>query len=81
MTYCRCAKREIRLTEVVAVRGRTGSDAEFGRRALLQLRVLRLGFFQDGDIGVGVFPEREEVLVSFERTHTSSISIRSLRGS
>jgi hypothetical protein len=23
----------------------------------LQLGVLRLGFFQDGDVGVGVFPE------------------------
>jgi hypothetical protein len=23
---------------------------------LLQLRVLRLGFFQDGDVGIGVFP-------------------------
>jgi hypothetical protein len=34
----------------------------------LQLRVLRLGFFQDGDVGVGVFPEREEILVSGERT-------------
>ena len=31
---------------------------------LLQLRVLRLGFFQDGDVGVGVFPEGEEVLVT-----------------
>ena len=30
---------------------------------LLQLRVLRLGLFQDGDVGVGVFPEIEEVLV------------------
>jgi hypothetical protein len=29
----------------------------------LQLRVLRLGFFQDGDVGVGVLPEGEEVLV------------------
>jgi hypothetical protein len=28
---------------------------------LLQLRVLRLGLLQDGDVGVGVFPEREEV--------------------
>jgi hypothetical protein len=28
---------------------------------LLQLRVLRLGFFQDGD--VGVFPEGQEILV------------------
>jgi len=30
---------------------------------LLQLRVLCLGFLQDGDVGVGVFPEREEILV------------------
>src|SRR5216683_826783 len=30
---------------------------------LMQLRVLRLGFLQDGDVGVGVFPEGEEVLV------------------
>jgi len=30
---------------------------------LLQLRELRLGFFQDGDVGVGVFPEGEKVLV------------------
>src|ERR1017187_266235 len=30
---------------------------------LLQLRVLRLGFFQDGDVGVGVFPERQEILI------------------
>src|ERR1700730_7535951 len=29
----------------------------------LQLRVLRLGFLQDGDVGVGVFPEGEEVLI------------------
>ena len=31
--------------------------------ALLQLRVLRLGLLQDGDVGVGVFPEGEEILV------------------
>jgi hypothetical protein len=29
-------------------------------RQLLQLRVLRFGLLQDGDVGVGVFPEREE---------------------
>jgi hypothetical protein len=29
----------------------------------LQRRVLRLGFLQDGDVGVGVFPEGEEILV------------------
>ena len=34
------------------------------RVALLQLSVLRLGFLQDGDVGVGVFPEREEILIS-----------------
>src|SRR5271154_243429 len=32
---------------------------------LLQLGVLRLGFFQDGNVGVGVFPEGEEILVGF----------------
>src|ERR1700687_2908773 len=29
----------------------------------LQLSVLRLGLLEDGDVGVGVFPEGEEVLV------------------
>jgi hypothetical protein len=29
----------------------------------LQLRVLCLGLLQDGDVGVGVFPEGEEVLI------------------
>jgi hypothetical protein len=28
---------------------------------LLQLGVLGFGLLQDGDVGVGVFPEREEV--------------------
>jgi hypothetical protein len=31
----------------------------------LQLRVLCLGFLQDGDVGIGVLPEGEEVLVGF----------------
>ena len=30
---------------------------------LLQPRVFRLGLLQDGDVGVGVFPEREEILI------------------
>ena len=34
---------------------------------LLQLRVLRFGFFEDGNVGVGVFPEGEEVLVAGAR--------------
>src|SRR5690349_13249343 len=33
------------------------------RKPLLQLRVLRLGFSQDGDVRVGIFPEGEQVLV------------------
>jgi len=32
----------------------------------LQLRVLGFGLFQDGDVGVGVFPEGEEVVVGGE---------------
>ena len=38
-----------------------------GRKALLQLRVLRLGLLQDGDVGVSVFPEREDIFVGGER--------------
>lgn len=29
-----------------------------------QLRVLRIGLAQDGDVRVGIFPEREEILVA-----------------
>jgi len=47
----------------------------------LQLRVLRFGVLQDGDVGVGVgvgvFPEREEVSVSGERPDAGGIGIRS----
>ncbi len=31
---------------------------------LLQFGVLGFGFFQDGNIRVGIFPQREEVLIS-----------------
>ena len=34
---------------------------------LLQLRVLRLGFLQDGNIRIGVFPQGEAVLIAFRR--------------
>jgi hypothetical protein len=47
---------------------------------LFQLRVLCLGFFQDGDVGVGVFPEREEIFVGGERPTAGKIGIRALRG-
>ncbi len=29
----------------------------------MKLRVLRLGLLQDGDVGVGIFPQRQEVIV------------------
>ena len=53
------------------------------RKALLQLRVLRFGLLQDGDVGVGVFPEREEILVGGERSDAGGVGVRtlSLRGS
>jgi hypothetical protein len=43
--------------------GRSTDMRDFSSQRLLQLRVLRLGFFQDGNIGIGVFPQRQEVLV------------------
>src|SRR5258708_36946423 len=48
---------------------------------LLQLRVLRFGFFQDEDVGVGVFPEGEELFVGGERPDAGGIGVRSLRSS
>jgi hypothetical protein len=29
----------------------------------MELCVLRLGSYENGDVGVGVFPEREEILM------------------
>ena len=34
----------------------------------LQLRILRFGFLQDGDVGVGVFPKGEEIFAGGERS-------------
>jgi hypothetical protein len=44
---------------------------------LLQLRVLSLGLFQDGYVGVGVFPESEEIFVRGERPDAGGIGVRS----
>ena len=38
-------------------------EARAGARGLFQICVLRLGFLQDGDVGISVLPEREEILV------------------
>jgi len=39
-----------------------GWQAELSKESL-QLRILRFGFFQDGDVEVGISPEREEIVV------------------
>jgi hypothetical protein len=44
----------------------------------LQLRILGLGLLQDGDVGIGVFPEGEEIFVGGDRPDASGIGIRSL---
>jgi hypothetical protein len=48
---------------------------------LFQLRVLGFGLLQDGDVGVGVFPEGEEIFVGGERTNAGDIGVRALRSS
>ena len=50
-------------------------------RKSLQPRVLVSSLLKDGDVGVGIFPHREEVLVGGERTDAGGVGIRSLRGS
>jgi hypothetical protein len=37
----------------------------------LQPRVLRFGFLQDGDIAVGIFPQREKIFVGGERPNAA----------
>jgi hypothetical protein len=44
----------------------------------VQLRVLGSRSLQDGDVGVGVFPECEEIVVSRSGTSTGSLGLGSL---
>jgi hypothetical protein len=44
-----------------------------------QSGVLGFGLLQDGNVRVGVFPEREEVFVSGERPDASGVSVSALR--
>jgi len=44
--------------------------------SLLQPCVLGFGLLQDGDVGVGIFPKGEEILVSGERPDAGGIGIR-----
>ena len=45
------------------VNAKLGHAAGGSQPCSLQLRVLLLSFLQDGDVGVGVFPESKEVLI------------------
>jgi hypothetical protein len=47
--------------------------------SLLQLCVLRLGFLQNGDAGIGVLLEDEEVFVGYECAYAGGVDIRALR--
>jgi hypothetical protein len=46
----------------------------------LQLRVFGFRFLQDGNVGVGIFPQCEEVFVGCERPDASGVGIGTLRG-
>jgi hypothetical protein len=45
------------------------------RAALLQLRVLRFGSDEDGNVGIGVFPEREEIFVGGEAANAGGVGV------
>src|ERR1700722_1873175 len=51
------------------------------RHSDTQLRILCPGFFQDGDVGIGVFPEGEEVFVCRKCSNAGGIAISTLRSS
>ncbi len=55
-----CESRSTGLTEPSQLDRKKAIPVSF--IAPLHLRVLGFGFLQDWDVGVGVFPEREEVL-------------------
>ena len=46
---------------------------------LLQLRVLRLGLLVDGNIRIGVLPQRQEILVRRQRSNPRRVGVRARR--
>src|SRR5262249_20328907 len=66
LDFGRCAKIFVVLGRS-RVAGRRDSTVRLGFGPLLQLGVLVLGLLQDRDVGVGVFPELEEVFVRCAR--------------
>ena len=57
------------------------SEDSLSRMLSMQPGVLGFGLPVDGDVGIGVFPEGEEVFVRCKRPDAGGISVRSLRGS
>ena len=57
-------------SSVSCIRGLSGRQLEYSRIAHVkqsgsfQFVVLRFGFLQDGNVGVGIFPEREKIPLS-----------------
>ena len=67
--YCSCRAFPARDQRITAVPRNIRSvldRGQSGRKNLLQLRIFRLGLLQDGDVRIGVFPEREEIFVGGE---------------
>src|SRR6266849_6969619 len=60
---CRAGRSPWKASSTATVVGVNECKRLITTTELLQLRVFRLGFFQDRDLGVGVFPEREEILI------------------
>lgn len=56
MSWFGLLRREVHAAQAVR-------EAKVRARGLSQPCVFRLGFVQNGDIGVGVFPEGEEILI------------------
>ena len=58
----RCRADRIGAASITPKRNRSASGFA-NHQQLLQLRVLGLGLLQDGDVGVSVFPQRQEILI------------------
>ena len=56
------------------------STADSAAARLLQLGVFGFGRDQDGDVRIGVFPQREKIFVSGERADAGGVGIGALRG-
>ena len=60
---------------------KTSIPADYNKVLLLQLLVLRLGLLQDGDVGVGIFPQGEEIFIGGERAYAREVGICPMRSS